>query len=293
MTNLRIIGDVHGAQGLYSEMTNVPYTIQVGDVGLNYAFINKYVNPDTNKIVMGNHDNYLKPPLHSAGDFGLIEVPNFGSIFFVRGAFSIDYKQRKVGVDFFEEEELSVQKLKEAIEFYNEIKPDFVVSHECPQSILPYICQPHVSLKLGYDNPYIKTKTSQALEEMRLLHKPKVHIFGHYHKTQKLLYEDTTYICLGELSFADFESKDKLILIHDRFGDMGYPAYKNREKLEVLNRCGCYFCKKTFKYDEIKEWTDEDKTAICPFCSVDAVVEWPDSLSLKMLYQEYFSIPKD
>lgn len=40
--------------------------------------------------------------------------------------------------------------------------------------------------------------------------------------------------------------------------------------------CGCYYCMKTFKPDEITEWTAADKKGdsdgVCPKCGIDAVI---------------------
>lgn len=49
-------------------------------------------------------------------------------------------------------------------------------------------------------------------------------------------------------------------------------AIYNREKIEKTDLCGCFYCKHTFPPENIKEWTDERKTAICPYCGVDAVI---------------------
>ena len=46
----------------------------------------------------------------------------------------------------------------------------------------------------------------------------------------------------------------------------------NREELEKGIKCYCFCCKEEFNFSEIKEWTDNNKTAICPYCKVDAVL---------------------
>ena len=46
----------------------------------------------------------------------------------------------------------------------------------------------------------------------------------------------------------------------------------NREKIENTDLCGCFYCKKTFQPNEIKQWTDEGQTAICPKCGVDSII---------------------
>jgi len=50
-------------------------------------------------------------------------------------------------------------------------------------------------------------------------------------------------------------------------------------KKEILGSkiCGCFYCIKIFDPSEIKEWVDKDKseentTALCPFCGIDSVI---------------------
>lgn len=47
---------------------------------------------------------------------------------------------------------------------------------------------------------------------------------------------------------------------------------KNKEFLEKSTLCGCYFCSSTFHPNQIKEWTDEGETGLCPICGIDSVV---------------------
>ena len=49
-------------------------------------------------------------------------------------------------------------------------------------------------------------------------------------------------------------------------------AMKNRQLVEQSTNAGCYCCLKIFDSKEIKEYTDEGQTAVCPYCEVDAVV---------------------
>ena len=49
-------------------------------------------------------------------------------------------------------------------------------------------------------------------------------------------------------------------------------AINNKTNLKLANECACYYCLKSFNYENVKEWVDNNDTAICPFCSVDAVV---------------------
>jgi hypothetical protein len=46
----------------------------------------------------------------------------------------------------------------------------------------------------------------------------------------------------------------------------------NKEELERGIKCTCFYCSKEFNFSEIKEWTDNSKTAICPHCGIDSVI---------------------
>jgi len=63
-------------------------------------------------------------------------------------------------------------------------------------------------------------------------------------------------------------------------------AFHNRSTMLTSEHCGCYCCLAEFSPGEIKEWTDEGQTALCPFCSVDAVLtDGPDCVISKNFLQ--------
>ena len=41
---------------------------------------------------------------------------------------------------------------------------------------------------------------------------------------------------------------------------------------------GCYYCTKQYPSDEIEEFVDGEKTAICPKCGIDSVVSFEGAL---------------
>lgn len=47
---------------------------------------------------------------------------------------------------------------------------------------------------------------------------------------------------------------------------------RHRKELEKDSRCGCFYCLKIFHPSEIIEWCDNEKTALCPYCGIDAVI---------------------
>lgn len=49
-------------------------------------------------------------------------------------------------------------------------------------------------------------------------------------------------------------------------------SVNNKVALLKDKRCGCFFCLKIFSPAEITDWIDDDKTGLCPNCSIDAVI---------------------
>ena len=67
--------------------------------------------------------------------------------------------------------------------------------------------------------------------------------------------------------------------------DAPVEAFKNRKNLN--GSCGCFGCMTVFDVNDIKEWTDEDQTAICPKCNKDSVISEIDNL--KEIHEHWFS----
>lgn len=49
-------------------------------------------------------------------------------------------------------------------------------------------------------------------------------------------------------------------------------AIKNKSLIDLSNKIGCFHCLKMVDKDQIKDFTDNGQTAICPLCSVDSLV---------------------
>ena len=47
-----------------------------------------------------------------------------------------------------------------------------------------------------------------------------------------------------------------------------------RHRAEVLagTACGCFYCQAIFDTKDIAAWIDQEQTAVCPRCGVDAVL---------------------
>lgn len=62
--------------------------------------------------------------------------------------------------------------------------------------------------------------------------------------------------------------------------------------------CGCFYCMRIFKPDEIDEWIDKGDTALCPHCGIDSVIgsesKFPITKDfLKKMSDHWFSIAGD
>jgi predicted phosphodiesterase len=189
---LTIIGDVHGYHDSYLNIaTACDATVQVGDFGFDYSVLNG-MDPDLHKINGGNHDNYneiINIPYY-LGDYG---ISNVGGVefFFVRGERSVDAQIRTENVNWWRNEELDMAAGYAAIEAYSTAKPEIVISHGCPAEMIPFFVT----------NPakYHPSRTSQLLDAMWNVYKPKLWVFGHHHKSETLKVGNTTFRCLNEL----------------------------------------------------------------------------------------------
>ena len=52
----------------------------------------------------------------------------------------------------------------------------------------------------------------------------------------------------------------------------------NRQKLSQASVCGCFYCLRIYDPKEIVWESDEDNTAMCPYCGIDAVIAESQSL---------------
>jgi len=70
-------------------------------------------------------------------------------------------------------------------------------------------------------------------------------------------------------------------------------ATKNKSIIKNVSECGCFYCLKIFDGVEVTEYMSEEKVALCPYCSVDAVLVSSDFFTvdkalLKAMHAKYF-----
>jgi hypothetical protein len=47
---------------------------------------------------------------------------------------------------------------------------------------------------------------------------------------------------------------------------------RHRDELKASALCGCFFCLAAYSPTEVKEWCDDERTALCPRCGIDSVL---------------------
>lgn len=190
-----LCGDAHGYYGRLIKIgKKYRPLIVLGDIGFKYGFLKQYDSSET-YLLGGNHDNY-KEIIHQPnylGDYGRRKI-NGIDFFFIRGAYSVDKLQRILDISWWAEEELNWAKCNDCIIQYYLEKPNIILSHDCPTSILQEM--------FGYSS-ILETQTGELLDELLNIHRPKKWIFGHHHRSVNKIIDGTCFICLNELEIFE------------------------------------------------------------------------------------------
>jgi predicted phosphodiesterase len=191
------VGDIHGKYDEFNDILEKylapdTFVFQVGDMGYQSAQIKKTTLPGGNwKFIHGNKDNpvTVKKHPHYAGVYGSISTP-VGKMFYLGGAVSADTQNKRVGVDWFLNNEIARGDAIKAIYKYRACKPAIMVSHDCPDSIKPRVM----------DYGIVPSVTGKTLDTMFGVHQPKFWFFGHHHGNYNFEVNSTRFICLGKRS---------------------------------------------------------------------------------------------
>lgn len=203
MKQIRLIGDSHGENQYYLKIAKKSeYSVQLGDLAFDYEFM-KQLDADKHKVILGNHDNYDRRDFpHNLGDYGTYTL-NGIPFFFIRGGFSIDFayrlrREQSTGIkSFWVEEELSLPRMAECLEFYKSVKPEFLISHEPPASIAKRIGNDFILKEYGFNPKTFTTNTQELLQACISSYEPKLHVFGHFHANHDIIQGRTRFICLN------------------------------------------------------------------------------------------------
>ena len=190
-----LIGDVHGDWGGYLDIIEeFDESVQLGDLGIGFPEYEKHWQ-ENHMFIRGNHDS---PELCRSHNNYLGEFGEYQGLFFISGAFSIDYEWRKKYNQmsdqkvWWEDEELSNKDMESALEMYCDTKPNIVISHDAPAIARQKI--------VGKSNKQYRNRTSDSLMmEMLKCHYPELWVFGHYHCSARFTIKRTRFVCLNIL----------------------------------------------------------------------------------------------
>ena len=200
------IGDVHGKYNAYERIIKEHRdTIQVGDMGVGFRYKRGWdqeygyrQNPHHDLMVAqnalyirGNHDN----PNHCRRDTQWIPDGTVkDDMMFIGGAYSIDKIWRTEGEDWWPDEELNEEQFKVIQAIYTTTKPNCMITHDCPFNVYPVLHSHH-----WLD----EARTPKALQAMLDIHRPKIWVFGHHHKSFDQVIDGTRFVCLAELEVKE------------------------------------------------------------------------------------------
>ena len=195
--HLGFIGDIHGDKESYLNLTKqARYSFQVGDM-YNSSGVHHLVSERSakkHKYISGNHDWFaddFTPPDNNLGDYGIWSAMAL-EIGYIRGANSIDKQRRLHNLydPWHEEEELSYDKLQEAIDYMTIMKPQVLVTHMAPLCV-------HPKLRLLVHYELVRSRTMMALQALFDVWQPKLWCYGHYHQNMVCTINGTVFVCIN------------------------------------------------------------------------------------------------
>lgn len=214
MSLLRVIADIHGDYGWYiktvqkANYKGIP-TFQLGDFGIGFLgrreeekdekWLTDSLNlAPMNRFGPGNHDNplYCRNSPLCVGYYNYF--PNM-DMFWAGGAYSIDKDWRTEGVNWWRGEEMSYSDMLEATDLYQRNLPSIMTSHDAPWEVVGNMF-PHCLLDGGDGS-----MTNKFLSNLLSIHRPKIWLFGHHHKTMTWEDQGTKFICVGEREYIDID----------------------------------------------------------------------------------------
>jgi hypothetical protein len=60
--------------------------------------------------------------------------------------------------------------------------------------------------------------------------------------------------------------------VNPRLKEAHKHSSRHRVELDESDLVGCFHCKETYSLTAVKEYVDENDTALCPVCGIDSVI---------------------
>ena len=124
----------------------------------------------------------------------ILSLPEYGNFLFCGGAESVDRHRRTPGYDWFAQEGISNKDIAHLPD-PTKIPIDTVISHTAPVACILYLNLPRV---------YNSQSSSEALNLVYDIYKPKTWYFGHFHRPKTFKVEDTLFHSLGHIQQENF-----------------------------------------------------------------------------------------
>lgn len=218
---ITFIGDVHGKTDQYQKKLRQKFqgqsTFQLGDMGVGFSSTpglhKDIMTSGDHRWIRGNHDDPAKCRALAdrgyAGEYGYYDK---FKMFFLGGAYSIDYMYRIPGRSWWSDEELSYPELASAVDFYIRMKPEIVATHEAPTAAATHMLTQVLG---GFRSEKLvcgTSRTSVALQQMLDAHQPKEWIFGHYHASKSFDWKGTKFTCVNELDTYTITDEPAIVI---------------------------------------------------------------------------------
>ena len=206
-----VLGDVHGDHGRLNTFINKrrpKMILQCGDFGYwpnivpeqkNKNFLKQYAIPKVQETKVywadGNHENHwalrdieddeIWPNVFYMRRGSVLTLDDGRNVLFMGGATSIDKHMRKLGYDWFPEENIDYN------DFNNlpDVNIDIVISHTCP---LEFEIKNIGLIKM-------KDPSRVALSEILERYKPSLWYFGHFHHYETGYNNGCRWTCLADM----------------------------------------------------------------------------------------------
>lgn len=199
---MRFIGDIDAEWEKYLNLIDgTDESIQVGDMGVGLPHNDGITLPPqeiigtNHKFIRGNHDclNICKnhPNWISDGTYNLDS-----KMMFIGGAYSVDKCFRTIGIDWWDDEELSHYKLSCLIDQCIADKPKIMVSHTCPGLIMSALNL--VRIKEA-------SRTGEAFDVILHQTPPKLWVFGHFHQNIDKIVNGVRFVCVNMEDYKDID----------------------------------------------------------------------------------------
>lgn len=177
-------------------------------------------------FIRGNHDNPEMCKSYAEFiDDGTFQTLDSGTkICYIGGASSIDrvYGERKQGLDWWQDEQLTFDELRLIKDKIGIEKPDVIVSHTFPAKVCEQLFgvgtyrMPWMSdALLGNDDPlnpsgmgceyHIVPRTETVFQEIFEVHQPDLWVGGHWHVNRSEKIGKTLFRCIDIMNFMEIE----------------------------------------------------------------------------------------